>query len=65
MTVSLLGMELKKAQAVLSAMNIQYSIEYYYAPKPLEITDSVRVIRQTEEDGHIHLLVSAFKTKTG
>lgn|GEM_PF-5616825 len=63
MTVSLLGMELAEAQRLLTALNIKFEVEYYKAIKPLENTDSVRVIRQTEDKGRIVLLASAFKTK--
>lgn len=63
MTVSLLGMELKKAENLLAVLNFAYSIEYYSAVKPLERTDSVRVIRQREENGRILLVASAFQTK--
>ena len=64
MTVNLLGMGLEKAENLLTALNFQYGVEYYYAPKPLAQTDSVRVIRQREESGRILLVASAFKTKT-
>jgi len=64
LTGCLLGMELKKAENLLIALNFEYTVEYYFAPKPLALTDSVRVIRQREEDGRVLLLVSAFKTKT-
>ena len=64
MTVSLLGMELTKAENLLFALNFAYTIEYDAAVKPLLNPDSVRVVRQREESGSVHLLVSAFKTKT-
>lgn len=63
MTVSLLGIELKEAENLLDVLNFKYSVEYYYAPKPLEKTDSLRVVRQKEKDGRVFLLVSAFRTK--
>jgi len=56
-------MELAEAQRLLTALNIKFEVEYYKAIKPLENTDSVRVIRQTEDKGRIVLLASAFKTK--
>ncbi len=63
MTDCLLGMELKKAENLLAASNLAYTVEYYAAPKPLCDTDCIRVIRQREKDGNVCLLVSAFKTK--
>ncbi len=63
MTVSLLGMELFKAENLLFALNFAYTVEHDAAIKPLPQTDSVRVVRQREENGCVRLLVSAFKTK--
>ena len=63
MTVSLLGMELGAAQNLLVALNMEYAVRFYYAKKPLPQTDSVRVVRQTEENGRVELTVCVFKTK--
>ncbi|MEI6101002.1 MAG: hypothetical protein WCP73_04100 [Eubacteriales bacterium] len=62
MTLCLLGMELASAQNLLSALGIPYSVTYYAARKPLAQTDSIRVMRQTEEAGLVRLLAGAFQT---
>lgn len=63
--ISLLGMELNHAQNLLCALGFSYTITYCAAPKPLNRTDSVRVIRQSESNGCIQLLASKFRTKAG
>lgn len=62
MTLCLLGMELERAKSLLEALSIPYSVVYYAARKPLEHTDSIRIMRQTQEAGHMLLLAGAFLT---
>ncbi len=62
MIPSLLGMELYKARYLLCALNIPYTVSCCAARKPLEHTDSVRVMRQRMKAGRLALTAGAFQT---
>ena len=57
----LTGLELREAESRLN--DIEYTVKYTHPPKPVEDTDSVRVLRQRVEDGTVELVVGLFKTK--
>jgi len=59
----LLGWRLTDALNVLEEQDIAYRIIETYAPKPLQVTDSARVIRQKKSLDAIELTVGYFKTK--
>lgn len=59
----LTGLELREAESRLKDNDIEYTVKYTHPPKPMEETDSVRVLRQRIEDGTVELVVGLFKTK--
>jgi hypothetical protein len=65
LTLCLLGMELGHAQNLLKALNIPYRLSYCAARKPLENTDSVRIMRQRIKAGSLDLTAGAFLTTAG
>jgi hypothetical protein len=58
-------MELKCAQNLLMALNIPFTVQFYAARKPLNETDSVRIVRHKMEAGKLQLLTGSFLTTAG
>ena len=59
----LIGFELSEAESRLKESGTEYTVKYTYPLRPLEGTDSVRVIRQRLDGGRVELVVGLFRTK--
>ena len=59
----LTGLELREAESWLRDNDIEYTVKYTHPPRPMEETDSTRVLRQRVSGGAVELVVGLFKTK--
>lgn len=58
----LVGMEEEEALRLLRDASIECRIKRYSAPRPLENADSRRVVRVTEHEDALELLICEFRT---